>query len=106
MFRLGAAYLNGEGVTRDIDAALEWLEKAASRGAVGAQMLVAQVYASEQLQRADPVRAYAWLLVCEQRGVSQCSDALAEVGAQLDDMQRRDAEQLASELPSRQRRRS
>ena len=61
--RLGSMYLNGIEVPQDTAAALQWLQRAAQRGAPAAQLKLGQLYAIGALLPVDKSKAYYWYSV-------------------------------------------
>jgi len=63
---LGAAYDNGIGVTRDIDKALYWYQKAAEQGVAEAQFNLAHLMVSEEM---SAVVAAEWMRKAAEQGM-------------------------------------
>ena len=57
---LGAMYLDGKGVDRDVKVALEWYRKAAAQGHTGAQFKLGQLYTEGRVVVPDVRRAEGW----------------------------------------------
>ena len=57
---LALAYLHGEGVGKDLAAALRWAEAAAEQGDAEAQYLTGSLYRNGATRKPDPDRAFTW----------------------------------------------
>ncbi len=49
-YKLGAAYTSGDGVARDLDAAIQWLSRALGHGNQGAKVLLDQTFAQKRAE--------------------------------------------------------
>ena len=68
-FRLGGAYLQGQGVPQDNAQAAVWLERAAKAGVVQAQDLIGNLYRLGQGVRKDPAEAAKWFRQAAEGGI-------------------------------------
>jgi len=68
-FRLGGAYLKGEGLPQDSAQAAVWFERAAMAGVVQAQDLIGNLYRIGQGVKKDPVEAAKWLRQAAEGGL-------------------------------------
>ena len=59
-WKLGLGYLNGIGVGKDQNKAVQWLKKAANLGDVRAQTVLSDFYFNGIVVPRDYVRAYTW----------------------------------------------
>lgn len=66
--RLGVIYLQGRGVTADIDKALYYYRMAAERKIAFAQLKLAKIYLDGKYIEADPQKALSWLLRSARQG--------------------------------------
>ena len=76
-FNLGAAYANGEGVTRDYAEAVTWLRKAAEQGHPDAQVNLGIAYQNGRGVPRDPLQAYYWFSLAAERSAGKARDSLA-----------------------------
>ena len=61
MAMMGAAYLTGNGVAKNVKKAAEWFTKAADLGHPGAQLSLATLYLDDSLGEPDPELARKWM---------------------------------------------
>jgi TPR repeat protein len=104
MFDLGVMYLNGDGVETDLQRARELFTTVAQRKSPGAQIMLAQMYATGKGVQQDYVQAVAWLTVAIDQGRLKSTDA-ASVKAFRDGLtagmtpeQQKQAKDLASQF--------
>lgn len=57
---LGVAYLEGEGVEKNIDSAISWFEKAATFNLVGSMLVLSTLYADGTQVKKDDKKAKYW----------------------------------------------
>lgn len=81
-YRLGLAYLSGEGVPYSTEAAVEWLSLAAGAGDIVAMRDMADIYADEDSPVFDPPVAARWYAAAAERGDETARFALAELAIQ------------------------
>lgn len=76
---LGLAYRNGAGVPKDLDAAMDWLQRAAGQDYLPAIHLVGTIYENGGLGGAGPdyAKAAAWYLRAAQAGSALAQNSLA-----------------------------
>ena len=67
-FNLGAMYLNGWGVPRDVGEALRWYRLAADHGLADAQFIVGFMYGAGRGVRQDTVAARRWYRKAAEHG--------------------------------------
>jgi uncharacterized protein len=65
---LGALYLSGEGVEKNLDNALHWFRLAAEQGLVVAQHNLGSLYLQGTGMPADPIEAVHWFLQAAMQG--------------------------------------
>lgn len=61
--RLGLMYLYGDGVEQSTPRALQWIHRAAERGAPAAQMLLGSLYSAGNCSARNYNRAYDWFAI-------------------------------------------
>ena len=66
--KLGVMYLEGRGVTADIDKALFYYRMAAEREIAFAQLKLARIYLNGKYVKAEPAKALSWLLRSARQG--------------------------------------
>ncbi len=79
--KLGMCYLNGIGVGRDEEKALDWLTKSAEQGSAEAQSRLGSYYSNNTSVIKDYIEAYKWFLIAGANGydVQKEISFLAEV---------------------------
>jgi hypothetical protein len=93
---VGQAYLNGEGVPKDVAKALEWFRKAAEAGNVDGQRNLGHAFAEGQGTPADLVEAYQWLSVAAKKGDKAAKAELTGLTKKLSQNQLRQGQERAS----------
>ena len=74
---LGLLYLCGKGVEKDVDRAVQWMERAATQGIVSAQFTLGFLYSTTKHGQLDPSRSIHWYLAAARQGHPQASLNLA-----------------------------
>lgn len=74
---IGKAYLNGEGVPKDLTKALQWFRKAAEAGNVAGQRNLGHAFAQGLGTSVDVVEACKWLRLAAEKGDQAAKDELA-----------------------------
>jgi tetratricopeptide (TPR) repeat protein len=77
-FALGQAFEVGIGVEKDDSQAVEWYQKAAEQGLIGAMFFLAQKYEFGQGIQSDPEKAMRWYRNAAEGGLSEAQFALGE----------------------------
>jgi len=73
------------------------LTRSAYFGLAQSQFTLARIYTSELTDRTDLERAYAWLLLCNDKNAPSCKDALAKLKPGLNADQIARSRRLADE---------
>jgi TPR repeat protein len=79
---LGLAYLNGDGVAKDEEMAMRWLQQAADNGQAVAQYTLATLYAREDHPLHDPATALHWFRAAAEQDNRMAMNNLAMFYAQ------------------------
>lgn len=77
--RLAAMYDFGEGVDRDIKAALKWYEKAAENGYVDSQFNLGNMYSNREGVRRDYQKAFKWYQKAADQGDAEAQAKIGEM---------------------------
>jgi hypothetical protein len=93
---VGQAYLNGEGVPKDLMKALQWFRKAAEAGNMEGQRNLGHAFAEGQGTPADLVEAYHWLSVAAEKGDKAAKAELAGLTRKLSQQQLRQGQERAA----------
>jgi hypothetical protein len=93
---VGQAYLNGEGMPKDLTKALQWFRKAAEVGKVEGQRNLGHAFAEGQGTPVDLVEAYQWLSVAAEKGDKAAREELAGLTRKLSPNQLRHGQERAS----------
>ena len=93
-FRLGDAYAEGLGVTRDYAAAEKWYEKAALQGNTDAQRKLGAMYASGTHVARSNNLAYVWYGTAARLGSSAAKVEREQIAASLQPAEREQADRL------------
>ncbi len=95
---VGLAYLNGDGVPKDLTKALQWFRKAAEAGNVEGQRNLGHAFAEGQGTPADLVEAYQWLSVAAAKGDKAAKEELAGLAQRLSPNQLKQGQGRAAAL--------
>ena len=98
IYELGTMYNNGEGVVKDVPAAITWFEKAAMKGLPLAQWELARIHLVQGSDTEDPAEAYAWVLVLAKSGISLPPEDMEEISRRLTPPQTEKAHKRAAAL--------
>jgi len=93
-FRLGDAYADGHGVTRDYAAAEKWYEKSALQGNTDAQRKLGAMYASGTHVTRNSNLAYVWYGTAARLGSSAAKLEREQIAASLQPAEREQADRL------------
>jgi len=77
-FALGQAFDAGIGVEKDDSQAVEWYQKAAEQGLIGAMFFLAKKYEFGQGTQSDPEQAMRWYRIAAEGGLREAQVALGE----------------------------
>ena len=94
-FSLAEIFLTGNGLPRDVDKGLQYLQRASLNGYVPAQLLSAALSVEGSVRPRDLAEAHAWLSAAAEQGSKQASEALERIERQMT---------LRDDLRARQRR--
>ena len=97
-YLLAEIYRSGSGTAADLEDALFWYQAAARGGYVLAQLRLAELLLSTSLGPAQPLAAYAWLVVAAANGSEDAANLRERLASRLDEQTLAAAEQAASEL--------
>ena len=95
---LGLYYARGEGVTKDLDKAFEWLEKASMAGHPKAMYHLGEMYVHGDGTPVDHVKAMAWFWTATTLGERYAETRLKTVAPRLTPVEIGDAKVLSKEL--------
>ena len=93
-YRLGDAYADGHGVTRDYAAAEKWYEKSALQGNTDAQRKLGAMYASGTHVTRNSNLAYVWYGTAARLGSSAAKLEREQIAASLQPAEREQADRL------------
>jgi hypothetical protein len=105
-WNLGAAYRNGEGVTKDDVEAVRWYQRAADQGHVTAQSTLAASYWAGRGVPKDLTQAYFWSTVALHQGDRDSASRLQGLALQMTRAQVAAAQQQADDWLQQHRRAS
>ncbi len=102
-YNLANRYLQGNGITKDVNKAVEWYKKAAETGYIFAQYKLAECYLKGEVVEKDETKAYEWWKKAALHGHADSQYELANcylngVGVEKDVLQAYIWYQRASEL--------
>ena len=83
---LGKMLINGQGVARDVDESLRWLEKSATQGYSPAQLVLGNFYKDGRFVAKSEEKAAYWYRKAAAQGDSVAKQNLQEMGKSLTDV--------------------
>lgn len=78
-YSLGLMYTNGDGVSKDMDTAIQWLQKAAAQDHSEAQYFLGELYRNGNGIDSDHNKAKFWLAKAADKGVGKARSALQTI---------------------------
>ena len=94
---LGLMYIRGEGIEKNDQRALHWLNLAAEQRLASAQYLLGLAYAEGHGVQADKVKAYMWYEIAAAMDYENAVEARNALAQQMDQAEIANAEKMATE---------
>jgi TPR repeat protein len=100
-FNLATMYYKGEGVTKDLNAALYWYLQAAEQGNIQAQYNLGVMYRHSEMAKRDLISSYMWFVLAKRDSLFSGLD-LTSIEKEMDSEQIRLAQQAAKKCQAQQ----
>lgn len=96
---LGALYITGQGIEKDIERGTDLIQSAADRGFANSQLIIAVMYnTGNGAYKKDKVKSLAWAMMAKAQGLERAEDYYQYVASESSPDELRNAVELYEKL--------